>query len=130
MILDEPTSGLDIASETAVQRAIEGLSRGRTTLLIAHRLSTTTRADRVVVIDGERRRAGPAAAPPPRAGRSAGSMDLWRAHEPSGVKASAAERVRWSRSRPRPCPARERIPRRRVDARSWSEGAGRRRTPI
>ncbi|WP_437895297.1 ABC transporter ATP-binding protein [Sorangium sp. So ce124] len=87
VILDEPTSSLDIASETAVQRAIEGLSRGRTTLLIAHRLSTTTRADRVVVIDGGRVvEQGPPAALLRRGGAYRRMMDLWRAHEPSGAR--------------------------------------------
>ncbi|WP_437587663.1 ABC transporter ATP-binding protein [Sorangium sp. So ce1000] len=87
VILDEPTSSLDIESETAVQRAIERLSRGRTTLLIAHRLSTTMRADRVVVIDGGRVvEQGPPAALLRRGGAYRRMMDLWRAHEPSGAK--------------------------------------------
>lgn len=54
VILDEPTSALDIEAELAVQAAIERLSAGRTTILIAHRLNTTMRADRVLVLDGGR----------------------------------------------------------------------------
>jgi ATP-binding cassette, subfamily B, bacterial len=54
VILDEPTSSLDVEAEAAVQQAIEQLAGDRTTLVIAHRLDATTRADRVVVIDGGR----------------------------------------------------------------------------
>lgn len=51
VILDEATSSLDSESERAVEAAMEELLRGRSTLIIAHRLSTVLRADRVVVID-------------------------------------------------------------------------------
>ncbi len=51
VILDEATSSLDTESERFVERALEELLQGRTTMLIAHRLSTVRRADRVVVID-------------------------------------------------------------------------------
>jgi ATP-binding cassette subfamily B protein/subfamily B ATP-binding cassette protein MsbA len=50
LVLDEPTSALDPATERAVLRALERLTAGRTTLLIAHRRSTVERADRVVVL--------------------------------------------------------------------------------
>ncbi len=51
LILDEPTSALDAVTEAALLGALERLMQGRTTLLIAHRLSTVRRADRIVVMD-------------------------------------------------------------------------------
>ncbi len=54
LILDEATSALDTESEFLVQQALERLMKGRTTLIIAHRLSTVKQADRVIVIDGGR----------------------------------------------------------------------------
>jgi len=52
LILDEATSSLDLPSERLVQRALRTLLRGRTAIIIAHRLSTVEIADRVLVIDG------------------------------------------------------------------------------
>jgi ABC transporter fused permease/ATP-binding protein len=54
LLLDEATSALDAESEALVQDALEKLMRGRTALVIAHRLSTVARADRVVVLEGGR----------------------------------------------------------------------------
>jgi subfamily B ATP-binding cassette protein MsbA len=54
LILDEATSQLDSASEALVQKALYNLMEGRTTLVIAHRLSTVQKADRIVVMDGGR----------------------------------------------------------------------------
>jgi ATP-binding cassette, subfamily B, bacterial len=54
LVLDEATSNLDLKSETKVEAALDVLLQGRTAILIAHRLSTAMRADRIVVIDGGR----------------------------------------------------------------------------
>jgi ATP-binding cassette subfamily B protein len=54
LVLDEATSALDAESEALVQEALDRLMQGRTTLIIAHRLSTVIGADRVVVLDGGR----------------------------------------------------------------------------
>ena len=54
LLLDEATSALDAQSERAVQTALEHLMEGRTTLVVAHRLATVLRADRIVVIDAGR----------------------------------------------------------------------------
>jgi ATP-binding cassette subfamily B protein len=51
LLLDEATSALDAESERAVQRAVDELARGRTTLIVAHRLATVKKAHRIVVFD-------------------------------------------------------------------------------
>ena len=50
-MLDEATSSLDLRSETIIERALDRMLEGRTAILIAHRLTTAQRADRIVVVD-------------------------------------------------------------------------------
>jgi len=54
LLLDEATASLDLATEAAVTRAIDEVARARTTLVVAHRLTTAARADRILVLDGGR----------------------------------------------------------------------------
>ena len=54
LLLDEATSALDAESERAVQLAVDDLSQGRTTLIVAHRLATVKKADRIVVLEAGR----------------------------------------------------------------------------
>ena len=54
LLLDEATSALDAGSETLVQTALERLMQGRTTIVIAHRLATVLKADRILVMDAGR----------------------------------------------------------------------------
>ncbi|KAJ0586321.1 putative Type I protein exporter [Helianthus annuus] len=51
LLLDEPTSALDPTSESLVQQAIDGISKGRTTIVIAHRLATVKNAETIVVLE-------------------------------------------------------------------------------
>ena len=52
LVLDEATSNLDLPSEATVERALDALLEGRTAIVIAHRLATALRADRIAVVDG------------------------------------------------------------------------------
>ena len=54
LILDEATSALDVETEARIKRALDRLRKGRTTFIIAHRLSTVANADRILVLDGGR----------------------------------------------------------------------------
>jgi len=54
LILDEATSSVDTETEMLIQQALERLIKGRTTIIIAHRLSTVRNADRIVALEGSR----------------------------------------------------------------------------
>jgi ATP-binding cassette subfamily B protein len=54
LVLDEATSNLDLASETKIESALDVLLEARTAILIAHRLTTAMKADRIVVVDDGR----------------------------------------------------------------------------
>jgi ATP-binding cassette subfamily B protein/subfamily B ATP-binding cassette protein MsbA len=54
LLMDEPTSALDVESEAQVVASLFALMRGRTTLMVAHRLTTIRRVDKVIVVDGGR----------------------------------------------------------------------------
>ena len=54
LVLDEATSNLDLRSEAKIEQALDALLQGRTAIIIAHRLATAMRADRIAVVDGGR----------------------------------------------------------------------------
>jgi subfamily B ATP-binding cassette protein MsbA len=99
LILDEPTSGLDAESEALVMQALERLMRGRTTFVIAHRLSTVRRADRILVLEtGQIVEAGSHDELYRRAGRYRALCDLQLTPEPAPRARSEEPR------RALPCP--------------------------
>ncbi|WP_232050763.1 ABC transporter ATP-binding protein [Actinoplanes sp. OR16] len=83
VILDEATSSLDLRSELRVEAAIQRLLQGRTAILVAHRLSTAARADRVIVVDdGRIQESGPHAELVAAGGRYAAMYATWQSHHP------------------------------------------------
>jgi ATP-binding cassette, subfamily B, bacterial len=89
LVMDEPTSALDAASEHEVLEALGRLMHGRTCVVIAHRLSTVRRADRIVVLDRGRVVETGTHAELLRQGRIYRSLHLAQSDDVIGVKASA-----------------------------------------
>ena len=83
LILDEATSSLDLATESLIERALDVLLEGRTAVLIAHRLNTAMRADRIAVVeDGRLVEVGPHAELLALDGRYAEMFRAWQqSHE-------------------------------------------------
>jgi ATP-binding cassette, subfamily B, bacterial len=80
LILDEATSNLDVVTEARVQQALRRLRQDRTTIIIAHRLSTVVEADQIAVIeDGRVVETGPPGELLDRGGRFADLYDRWAA---------------------------------------------------
>ena len=83
LVLDEATSSLDPGTEALVEHALDQLMRGRTTIVVAHRLSTVQRADRVAVVDhGELVELGTHAELIAEGGRYAALAEAWRQSQP------------------------------------------------
>ena len=83
LVLDEATSNLDPGTEFIVERALDSLMSGRTTIVVAHRLSTIQRADRIGVIDGGRlAELGNHAELIEQGGRYAALADAWQKSQP------------------------------------------------
>ena len=85
LLLDEPTAALDSESEREVQKALDALRRGRTTIVVAHRLQTIIGADRIFVIDngaaiesGSHAESSRAAAPTARSSPPSSGWGRWR----------------------------------------------------
>jgi len=94
LILDEATSSLDIPGERAVQQAMLTVLRGRTAVVIAHRLSTVQVADRVLVMEkGQLVEDGPPAQLIAGSGRFAGLHQAWRESLVQGVPEAASRGV-------------------------------------
>ncbi len=81
LVLDEATANLDLRSEAQVERGLDALLEGRTAILIAHRLATAMRADRIAVVDdGEIIELGSHAELLERRGEYAAMFDTWQRH--------------------------------------------------
>ncbi|MBU2666529.1 ABC transporter ATP-binding protein/permease [Actinoplanes bogorensis] len=81
VVLDEATSSLDLRSELRVEAALDALLEGRTAILVAHRLSTAMRADRIIVVDDHRIiESGTHASLVAAGGAYAAMFETWAAH--------------------------------------------------
>ncbi|NMO51310.1 ABC transporter ATP-binding protein [Actinoplanes sp. TBRC 11911] len=81
VVLDEATSNLDLASELRVEAALDALLEGRSAILVAHRLSTAMRADRIIVVDDRGiQESGSHAELLALGGRYAAMFETWAAH--------------------------------------------------
>ena len=81
LVLDEATSNLDLRSEAQIERALDVLLAGRTAVIIAHRLATARRADRIAVVDGGRiTELGSHDELVAAGGRYATMFDMWESH--------------------------------------------------
>ena len=86
LVLDEATSNLDLKSETKVEAGLDAVLEGRTAIIVAHRLSTAMRADRIAVVDdGRILELGSHAELVARGGRYAEMFDAWTSHLDGGV---------------------------------------------
>jgi len=91
LVLDEATSNLDLQSETRIETALDALLQNRTAILIAHRLSTAMRADRIVVVDhGRIVEVGPHAELVAAGGLYAAMYTTWVSQSDSSGAATAA----------------------------------------
>jgi ATP-binding cassette subfamily B protein len=85
LVLDEATSSLDLESETTVERALDAVLDGRTAIIIAHRLATAMRADRIAVVEAGRIvELGSAAELRALGGRWAAMEATWHRHAGTG----------------------------------------------
>src|SRR5207253_6038978 len=81
LVLDEATSNLDLKSESQIERALDAVLQGRTAILIAHRLATAMRADRIAVVhDGRIVELGRHDELVAMGGRYAAMYDIWLSH--------------------------------------------------
>jgi ATP-binding cassette subfamily B protein len=81
LVLDEATSNLDLKSETQVEAGLDAVLEGRTAIIVAHRLSTAMRADRIAVVDdGRIVELGPHDQLVAAGGRYAEMFEAWTAH--------------------------------------------------
>ena len=98
LILDEATSSVDTETEHEIQLALENLVQGRTTIAIAHRLSTLRRADRLVVMERG------------RITESAGTRNCWRPRAPTPACTGPNGKWRKDNRHESPCTTRQDIP--------------------